>query len=132
MTSATCSAETIRKWTDEQGKIHYGDIPPSGMEIQLQHVDIYDDFDQVEHEKAIQRQKSLYQQIRKIEEQENERRRKAETRLQKYFDYLDKQELRQKRRAEKIRKAREAERNKTSIKLKRSKRGKHPETEGRR
>jgi hypothetical protein len=124
MTSTTCSAETIRKWTDERGKTHYGDTPPASMEIKLQHVDIYDDFDQVEHEKAIQRQKSLYRQVRKIEEEENERRKKAQTRLQKYLDYLDKQELRQKRRAEKIRKAREAERNKTSIKLKRSKRGK--------
>ena len=114
--------ETIQKWTDESGQVHYGDKPPAVPPQNLQELLIENDFDPVAYEQAILRNKALDAEISKIESREKEDQRKAEKALDDYFEGLDRKNKELEREKLSRRKSRNSDRNKASIKLKRSKR----------
>ena len=114
-------SDTIQKWTDDSGQVHYGDSPPAAAPRQLEQLEIENSFDPVAYEQALIRNSSLDDEVKKIEAREKTEQKEAEKRLDEYFKDLD----RHKRDLERVkaskRKARESERNRSSIKLKRSK-----------
>ena len=75
------SAEDVKKWVDESGKVHYGNVPPQTEAEPVKKLEIQDTFDQKEYEKAKERHKEVekfgdnLEQERKAEE---EKKAKAE------------------------------------------------------
>ena len=118
--------DTIQKWTDESGQVHYGDNPPAAIAGEIERLQIDNSFDPIAYEQAEERNNALYREINLIEKREAAEAKKAEKDLQKYFDQLDKKSREFKREKLKKRKSRELERNRTSIKLKRSNVSKQP------
>jgi predicted metal-dependent hydrolase len=119
--TAPVTADTFSKWIDHEGNTHYGDTPPASQPSQLKLIEIQDTFNQQEHDLAVERNQALQSEIRTIERRELKQKEAAEKRLQKYLDYLDKKDARVKKESDRKRKAREAERNSTSIKMRRTK-----------
>ncbi len=117
-------SDSIQKWTDASGQIHYGDKPPPADARSSQRIKIYSHFDEQEYKEAMQRNSALYKDIRQIEKEEQSRIRKAEKRLDDYMKSLDKKNRALERAKAKKRKTRDSERNRTSIKLKRTKQSK--------
>lgn len=126
LVSTTGFSDTIQKWTDESGQVHYGDNPPHAVPHQIERLEIKNDFDPDAYEQAEQRNAELYREISLIEKQEKRRAKIAEKDLQKYFDQLDKESRDLERKKLSKRKARESERNRASIKLKRTSTAKQP------
>jgi len=118
--------DTIQKWTDESGQVHYGDNPPAAIAANIEHLQLDNNFDPVAYEQAVERNSALYREINQIEKREAAEAKKAEKDLQKYFDQLDKKSREIKREKLKKRQSRELERNRTSIKIKRSSASKQP------
>ena len=118
--------DTIQKWIDESGQVHYGDNPPAAIADNIKHLQIDNNFDPVAYEQAVERNSALYREINQIEKREAAEAKKAEKDLQKYFDQLDKKSREIKREKLKKRQSRELERNRTSIKIKRSRESKQP------
>ena len=119
--TAPVTADTFSKWVDHEGNTHYGDTPPTTQPRQIELIEIQDTFNQQEHDLAVERNQALQSEIRKIEQRELKQKEAAEKRLQKYLDYLDKKDARLKKERDRKHKAREAERNSTSIKMRRTK-----------
>ena len=115
------SSETIQKWIDDSGQVHYGDTPPTVTPRKLDQLIIKNNFDPVAYEQAILRNKILDAEISKIEAREKEDQRKAKKALDDYFDKLDRKNKELEREKASRRKSRESDRNNDSIKLKRRK-----------
>ena len=113
-------SDTIQKWTDESGQVHYGDNPPLASPHQIEQLEIADSFDPEAFDQANKRNSELYREIKLIEKREKYEAKIAEKELQKYFDQLDKKAREIERNKLKKRKSREQERNRTRIKLKRA------------
>ena len=114
-------SDSIQKWTNASGQIHYGDKPPPSSARTKQRIEIHSNFDESAYEAAMKRNSALYKEVRQIEKQEKLRAIAAEKRLDDYFRSLDKKSRELERANAKKRRSRELERNRTSIKLKRSK-----------
>ena len=119
----TCNnvfSDTIQKWTDESGQVHYGDNPPLATQHQIEQLEIDNSFDPEAYDQAKKRNTELYREVKQIEKREKSRAKTAEKDLQKYFDQLDKKAREVERNKLKKRKAREQKRSRTRIKLKRT------------
>ncbi len=114
-------SDSIQKWTDASGQIHYGDKPPPSTARMKQHIEIYSNFDESAYQAAMKRNSALYKEVRQIEKREKSRAKAAEKRLDDYFKSLDKKSRDLERAKAKKRQSRESERNRASIKLRRSK-----------
>ncbi|GBE07059.1 hypothetical protein BMS3Abin11_00160 [bacterium BMS3Abin11] len=114
-------SDSIQKWTDASGQIHYGDTPPPSSARIKQRIEIHSNFDELAYEEAMKRNSALYKEVRQIEKREKSRARAAEKRLDDYFKSLDKKSRELERAKAKIRRSHESERNRVSIKLRRSK-----------
>jgi hypothetical protein len=55
------SAEEVKKWVDEKGKVHYGNVPPQTGAESVKKLEIQDTFDEKEYEKAKEREKDIKQ-----------------------------------------------------------------------
>ena len=55
MVSIFASAEEVKKWVDEKGKVHYGNVPSDTEGMPASKLEIKDTFDQEEYEKAKER-----------------------------------------------------------------------------
>ena len=119
--STAASPDTVQKWVDSEGMVHYGDTPPKETPRQLELMNIQNNFDVREFESAIKRNSELEKEIRKIAQREQKHTISAEKRLEKYLDYLDKEDARLEKERNIKRKLRESRRNATSIKIKRAK-----------
>ena len=113
--------DTIQKWTDDAGQIHYGDSPPEANTQNIEQLLIENSFDQEAYEQALIRQSILEAEIKRIETREKSDHKNAEKLLDDYFKDLEKNAGDIKRKKAKKRKSRQAERNRSSIKLKRTK-----------
>jgi hypothetical protein len=114
-------SDSIQKWTDASGQIHYGDSPPPASASSKQRIEVYSNFDESAYKAAVKRSSILYKDVRQIEKRERSRAKAAEKRLDDYFKSLDKKDSERERIKIKKRQSRESERNRASIKLKRSK-----------
>jgi len=114
-------ADSIQKWTDASGQIHYGDKPPPSSARVKQRIEVHSNFDETAYEEAMKRNSTLYKEVRQIEKREKSRARAAEKRLDDYLKSIDKKSRELERSKAKKRQSRESERNRASIKLKRSK-----------
>lgn len=114
-------SDSIQKWTDTSGQIHYSDKPPPSSTGIKQQIRIYGSFDESAYDEAVKRNTTLYKEIRLIEKHEKSRVKAAETRLDDYLNSLEKKRKKLELAKEKKRQSRESERNRVSIKLKRSK-----------
>ena len=114
-----CFSDTIQKWTDESGHVHYGDRPPAATSHKIEQLEIESSFDPVAYERAMQRNSEIEAEVMRIESREKERAKRAEKRLDDYFRDLDRKKEVMERTKENKRKYRESERNRSSIKLKR-------------
>lgn len=113
--------DTIQKWTDDEGQIHYGDSPPESNNQNVEQLLIENSFDPEAYEQALIRQASLEAEVKRIEAREKADHKKAEKILDDYFKDLEKNANDIKREKISKRKSRQAERNRSSIKLKRTK-----------
>ncbi len=118
-------SDSIQKWTDASGQIHYGDTPPSTASIQ-QRIEIHSNFDESAYEAAMKRNSALYEEVRQIEKREKYQARTAEKRLDDYLKSLDRKNRELERSKAKKHRSRERERNRVSIKLRRSKSSRAP------
>lgn len=119
--ASKCSfSDTIQKWTDESGHVHYGDRPPSATPHKIERLKIENNFDPVAYERAMKRYSELEAEVMRIESREKERAKRAEKRLDDYLRDLERKKDDMERAKEDKRKHRESERNRSSIKLKRS------------
>ena len=112
--------DTVQKWTDESGQVHYGDTPPLAAPLRIEQLNIVDSFDPEAFSQAKKRNAELYREVKQREKREKSQAKIAEKDLQKYFDQLDKKASEIERNKLKKRKAREQKRNRTRIKLKRT------------
>ena len=55
--SSLATADTVKKWTDEQGNVHYGDIKASKDIKKTETLEIKDTYDPQAYEEGIQRHK---------------------------------------------------------------------------
>jgi hypothetical protein len=55
--STLASVDTVKKWTDEKGKVHYGDIEAAEDVKKVETLKIEDTYDQQSYEEGIQRHK---------------------------------------------------------------------------
>jgi len=55
MVSIIASAEEVKKWVDDKGKVHYGNVPSGTEGMPAKKLQIQDTFDQKEYEKAKER-----------------------------------------------------------------------------
>ncbi|MEA1890955.1 MAG: DUF4124 domain-containing protein [Pseudomonadota bacterium] len=113
-------SDSIQKWTDSSGQIHYGDKPPPASAIIRQHIEIQNNFDETAYKEATKRNSALYKEVRKIEKEEESRARQAEKRLDDYLKFLDEKNRKREKEKAKKRQSRESERNRATIKLRRS------------
>ena len=114
-------SDTIQKWTDDSGQVHYGDRPPTVAPRQQEQLLIENSFDPVAYEQALIRNSALDAEVKQIEAREKAKLKNAEKRLDDYFSDLDRKDRDLERAKASKRKSRESERNRSSIKLKRSK-----------
>ena len=114
-------SDSIQKWTDTSGQVHYSDKPPPSSARIKQQIKIHDSFDESAYDEAVKRNSALYKEIRLIEKREKSRVKAAEIRLDDYLNSLEKKRKQLELAKEKKRQSRESERNRASIKLKRSK-----------
>ncbi|MFW2439176.1 MAG: DUF4124 domain-containing protein [Arenicellales bacterium] len=114
-------SDSIQKWTDASGQVHYSDQPTPSSATIKQHIKIYHDFDESAYDEATKRNTALYKEIRLIEKREKSREKAAEIRLDDYLNSLEKKRRKLERAKEKKHQSRESEKNRVSIKLKRSK-----------
>jgi hypothetical protein len=122
-------SDSIQKWTDASGQIHYGDQPPPSSARIKQRIEVHSNFDESAYEEAMKRNSALYKEVRQIEKREKSRARAAEKRLDDYLKSIDKKNRELEQSKAKKRQSRELERNRASIKLKRSKPSKAPAEE---
>lgn len=122
--SNTAFSDSIQKWTDASGQIHYGDNSPPQDSKNNQRIEVHSNFDESSYEEAIKRNTALYKEVEKIERKEKSRAKVAEKRLDDYFKFLDKKDKETERSRAKKRRSHDLERNRSSIKIKRSKPGK--------
>jgi hypothetical protein len=66
--------DEVKKWVDESGQVHYGNLPPDELPVEVEKVEIQDSFDQQEYENAAQRNKETEQSLKEYETE----RKKAE------------------------------------------------------
>jgi len=114
-------SDSIQKWTDATGKVHYGDKTPPFNAISEQKIKIYYSFDESSYNAGVKRNSILYKDVKQIEKHEAKRRKTAEKRLNDYYLYLDKKRKNSESTNAKKRRLREKERNRTSIKVRRTK-----------
>lgn len=114
-------SDSIQKWTDASGLIHYGDNSPPAGASNKQKIEVHNSFDESSYKAAMKRNSALYKEVKQIEKREKSRAKEAEKRLDDYFKSLDKKSRELERARAKKRRFRESERNRTSIKVKRSK-----------
>ena len=72
--SSTAQAETVKKWIDEQGRIHYGN---SNAAIDAETVEIMDTFDEKAYQEGVQR----YEEMEKFLDEFEQERQTGEERL---------------------------------------------------
>ncbi len=113
--------DSIQKWTDASGQIHYGDKSPPTGATNKQKIKVHSRFDESAYKAAMKRNAALYKEVKQIEKREKSRAKAAEKRLDDYFKSLDKKSRELERARAKKHRLRESERNRTSIKVKRSK-----------
>ena len=119
-------SDVIQKWTDDSGQVHYGDSPPAAPPHKLEQLEIENSFDPVAYEQALIRNSALAAEVKQIEAREKAKLKKAKKRLEEYFKDLDRKDKNLERTKASKRKSRESERNKSSIKIKRSKKSTEP------
>ena len=129
LSSNLAFSDSIQKWTDASGQIHYGDKPPPSSALIKQRIEVHSNFDESAYEEAMKRNSALYKEVRQIEKREKARAKAAEKRLDDYLKSIDKKSRELERSKAKKRQSRESERNRASIKLKRSKPSKAPAEE---
>jgi|GEM_PF-1511677 len=129
LSSNLAFSDSIQKWTDASGQIHYGDKPPPSSARIKQRIEVHSNFDESAYEEAMKRNSALYKEVRQIEKREKARAKAAEKRLDDYLKSIDKKNRELERSKAKKRQSRESERNRASIKLKRSKPSKAPAEE---
>ena len=75
----TASGDEVNKWIDEKGKVHYGNVPPETDSAPVKKLEIQNNFDQNEYEKAKKRHIETEQFAKELEkEREEEAKRKVE------------------------------------------------------
>lgn len=126
LASNTVAADTIQKWTDDSGRVHYGDSAPASDVTQGRSLEIQNTFDPVAYEQAVKRNEALNKEIQALERREKAAAKSAKKRLDKYFEELDRKNSERERKKLQKKKAREGGRNHTSIKLKRGKASSNP------
>ena len=129
LSSNLAFSDSIQKWTDASGQIHYGDKPPPSSARIKQRIEVHSNFDESAYEEAMKRNSALYKEVRQIEKREKARAKAAEKKLDDYLKSIDKKNRELERSKAKKRQSRESERNRASIKLKRSKPSKAPAEE---
>ncbi len=112
-------AVTIQKWTDDSGQIHYGDSPPATTSQITEELLIEDSFDPEAYDQAQLRNSILDTEVKKIEAREKATFKRAEKRLDEYFKDLDRNDRDLEREKATRQRSRNAERHRSSIKLKR-------------
>lgn len=126
LASNTIAADTIQKWTDDSGRVHYGDSAPASNITQGRSLEIQNTFDPVAYEQAVKRNEALNKEIKILERREQAAAKSAKKRLDQYFEELDRKKSERERKKLQKKKAREGGRNHSSIKLKRGKGTKKP------
>ena len=126
LSSNTVTADTIQKWIDDSGRVHYGDSAPVSDVIQGSPLEIQNTFDPVAYEQAVKRNEALNKEIKILERREQAAAKSAKKRLDQYFDELDRKNSERERKKLQKKKAREGGRNHSSIKLKRGKTSSNP------
>lgn len=126
LTSDTVAADTIQKWIDDSGQIHYGDSTPPSNATRSRSLDIQNTFDPVAYEQAVKRNRELNKKINELERREKAAAKTAKKRLDEYFEQLEHKKSERERIKLQKKKAREGGRNHSSIKLKRGKGTKKP------
>jgi hypothetical protein len=121
LTCTNSFSDTIQKWTDDSGQVHYGDRPPSTTPDKIERLEFENNFDPVAYEQAMRRNSNLEAEVRQIESREKVQAKVAEKRLDDYLNDLDRKARDLEREKADKRKSRESERNRSSIKLKRNK-----------
>ena len=129
LSSNLAFSESIQKWTDASGQIHYGDKPPPSSARIKQRIEVHSNFDESAYEEAMKRNSALYKEVRQIEKREKARAKAAKKRLDDYLKSIDKKSRELERSKAKKRQSRESERNRASIKLKSSNPSKAPAEE---
>jgi|GEM_PF-1433036 len=78
MVSIIASAEEVKKWVDDKGKVHYGNVPSDTEGMPSRKLEIKDTFDQKEYEKAKERHVETEQFGKELEkERKADKERKA-------------------------------------------------------
>ena len=78
MVSIIASAEEVKKWVDDKGKVHYGNVPSDTEGMPARKLEIKDTFDQKEYEKAKERHVETEQFGKELEkERKADKERKA-------------------------------------------------------
>lgn len=78
MVSIIASAEEVKKWVDDKGKVHYGNVPSDTEGMPARELEIKDTFDQKEYEKAKERHVETEQFGKELEKERNaDKERKA-------------------------------------------------------
>lgn len=126
LASNTIAADTIQKWMDDSGQVHYGDSVPASNLSQSRPLEIQNTFDPVAYEQAVKRNEALNKEIKIIERREKAAAKSAKKRLDEYFEELDRKNSERERTKLQKKKAREGGRNHSSIKLKRGKASSNP------
>ena len=57
--TSTAQAETLKKWTDEQGQIHYGNGNAAKGVSDTETVEIMDTFDEKAYQEGVQRNEEM-------------------------------------------------------------------------
>lgn len=126
LASNTITADTIQKWMDDSGRVHYGDSAPASDVTQGRSLEIQNTFDPVAYEQAVKRNEVLNKEIQALERREKAAAKSAKKRLDEYFEQLDRKASERERKKLQKKKAREDGRNHSSIKLKRGKASRNP------
>lgn len=112
--STVSRAETVSKWIDSAGQVHYGDDWTIDQQVESTRLDIHATFDENEYEAAIARY-AVYEKEMKKKAEERRKQEKRErkgkgkrplTDAEKYDLYLEQQEKKHQRELERKRKRR--------------------------
>lgn len=126
LASNAIAADTIQKWTDDSGRVHYGDSLPASDVTQSKSLEIQNTYDPVAYEQAVKRNEVLNREIQALERREKAAAKSANKRLDEYFEQLDRKMSERERIKLQKKKAREGVRNHSTIKLKRGKSTRQP------
>lgn len=76
-TPLSAVSEEVKKWVDESGQVHYGNLPPEEMPVEVEKVDIQSSFDQQEYENAQQRNQEIEQSLKDYETERKKEEKEA-------------------------------------------------------